>query len=589
MSEEELTKLGEYVLLEKLGHGGMATVYRGERTGEAGFRKTVAIKRMLPQYRRSGSLLERFAAEARTNARLDHPNLVSVADFGIEPEPYLVMEYVDGVTLAALLQRLVKKQHPLEIAAACFIGAEAAQGLDHAHRKRDESGNPLGIVHRDVSPQNILLSNEGAVKVSDFGLVKAADNVVQTGTGVAIGKLSYMAPEQANHQEVDARADVFSLGVVIWEMLAMRVLISPHDPARAAQKLQTCQFAPPSEYRPEVPPELDAIVMACLTKDPTARTPSAQALGMALRELLHELAPGYGRDPLARMLRWAFPERGWHVDEPYSPPKQPSVEERLSIPPAPAMRRAKPEGAQPGPHTQVNVPRADPMVTGPHRPLAEVAIPKQKRRTKWLWLGLGAAVLAALALFVLLGGLFLYSRYAAAEVQDGAAGGPRPTRLGSQTAPASDGPTGPGLMVRSARPGAQLYRGPRLLGALPLFLSESEMVPPLVVVATGYDAVSVDPSMLRTLLLNGESWAAIELPPSTHPVLAVWVSIDGEVWSGERPLGAAPAMFLVPPVSPYRYPELQVGRGLFSDRFDSVTIELSGCNSGTVCVRPGGT
>ncbi|HHH28109.1 MAG TPA: hypothetical protein ENK57_07160, partial [Polyangiaceae bacterium] len=134
MSEEELTKLGEYVLLEKLGHGGMATVYRGERTGEAGFRKTVAIKRMLPQYRRSGSLLERFAAEARTNARLDHPNLVSVADFGIEPEPYLVMEYVDGVTLAALLQRLVKKQHPLEIAAACFIGAEAAQGLDHAHR-----------------------------------------------------------------------------------------------------------------------------------------------------------------------------------------------------------------------------------------------------------------------------------------------------------------------------------------------------------------------------------------------------------------------------------------------------------------------
>ena len=254
--------LGPYRLLEKLGQGGMAMVYRAERTGEAGFKKTVAIKRMIPQYRRSGSLLERFAAEARTNARLDHPNLVAVVDFGIEPEPFLVMEMVEGVTLASLLSRLVKQAQPLELSAACFIAAEAAQGLDHAHRKRDEAGNPLGIVHRDVSPQNILLSNEGAVKVSAFGLVKAADNVVQTGSGVPIGKLCYMAPEQADHREVDARADVFSLGVVLWEMLAMRVLLPPNDPARATMMLQAGQFHPPSLYRPEVPPPPDAIGMA---------------------------------------------------------------------------------------------------------------------------------------------------------------------------------------------------------------------------------------------------------------------------------------------------------------------------------------
>ncbi|MCZ7684008.1 MAG: protein kinase [Sandaracinaceae bacterium] len=128
MSPQEPVRLGEYSLLEKLGQGGMAMVYRAERVGEAGFKKKVAIKRMLPAYRRDRSLLERFAAEARTNARLDHPNLVQVVDFGIDPEPYLVMEFVEGVTLAMLLQRLVEQRQPLEISAACFIGAEAAQG-----------------------------------------------------------------------------------------------------------------------------------------------------------------------------------------------------------------------------------------------------------------------------------------------------------------------------------------------------------------------------------------------------------------------------------------------------------------------------
>ena len=179
---------GPYRLLEKLGQGGMAVVYRGERVGEAGFRKKVAIKRILPQYRRDPSLLERFAAEARTNARLDHPNLLQVIDFGIEPEPYLVLEFVEGVSLSQIMQRLVTQKEKLELAAALFIAAEACAGLDHAHRKRGDDGSPLGIVHRDVSPQNILVSNEGAVKISDFGLVKAADNVLKTASGVSLGR-----------------------------------------------------------------------------------------------------------------------------------------------------------------------------------------------------------------------------------------------------------------------------------------------------------------------------------------------------------------------------------------------------------------
>ncbi len=354
VSPQEPVRLGEYHLLERLGQGGMAMVYRAERVGEAGFKKKVAIKRMLPGYRRDRSLLERFAAEARTNARLDHPNLVQVVDFGIEPEPYLVMELVDGVTLASLLTRLVEQRQRLEIAAACFIGAEAAQGLDYAHRRRDEQGNPLGIVHRDVSPQNVLLSNEGAVKVSDFGLVKAADNVVQTGSGVPIGKLSYMAPEQANHVPVDARADVFSLGIVVWEMLTMRTLMPPNDPATTTAMLQVCDFPPPSHFNPNVPPALDEVVMRCLAKEPERRTPSAQAFTMQLRAILHELAPGYGRDQLARLVTWVFPEKGWSIDEPHETAAQPSPAERMSMPQIPvseAMERASslpaPEPLQP--------------------------------------------------------------------------------------------------------------------------------------------------------------------------------------------------------------------------------------------------
>lgn len=331
------TELGAYRVLEKLGEGGMASVYRGERVADGGFRKMVALKRMLPQWRRHPALLERFAAEARTNARLDHPNLVHVVDFGVAPEPYLVMEFVEGVTLAALLHRLAQRGEKLEIAAACFIAAEAAQGLDYAHRKKDEEGRPLGIVHRDVSPQNVLLSNEGAVKVSDFGLVKAADNVVQTGSGVPIGKISYMAPEQAQEGKLDARADVFSLGVVTWEMLTMRPLLPPNDPKAASEALETCAFPSPSEVNGGVHRRLDALVMGYLRPDPGSRTPSAQAMSLELREVLHGIAPGYGREQLARLLSWAFPERGWSIDEPHETAKQPGEagpeEERVSAPP----------------------------------------------------------------------------------------------------------------------------------------------------------------------------------------------------------------------------------------------------------------
>jgi len=568
----------------------MAMVYRGERTGEAGFKKTVAIKRMLPQYRRSGSLLERFAAEARTNARLDHPNLVSVADFGIEPEPYLVMEFVDGVNLASLLQRLVKEQQPLEISAACFIGAEAAQGLDHAHRKRDESGNPLGIVHRDVSPQNVLLSSEGAVKVSDFGLVKAADNVVQTGSGVPIGKLSYMAPEQANHEEVDARADVFSLGIVLWEMLAMRVLVPPNDPARAALMMQACDFPPPSRYRPEVPPELDAVVMACLTKSPTERTPSAQAVGMTLREVLHSLAPGYGRDQLARLLGWIFPERGWQIDEPHAPPRQPSAEERLSIPPAPAVRASAPDPDR----THVDVKRADPVTTGPRAPIEAPiqlapmgAAPVTKSSSRVVWLAVGASIVAFVGIAVLAGLFFVYLSFVSKDEQSEIA--PMPEAPAQPLTPTQPGvllPSQTTLSLRADAPLAQLYRGPQPLGSLPLVLRNEDLRGALVVLAAGRDPTILDPSVLRAHV-RGDGSYMTRMIHSPRPRRAVFVSATGgsaEVWAGQHQLGSAPGLVLVSPTLMGGTPALLLIRNGRVFR----TLGTEGCDATTVCELQGG-
>ncbi len=579
--------LGPYRLLEKLGQGGMAMVYRAERTGEAGFKKTVAIKRMIPQYRRSGSLLERFAAEARTNARLDHPNLVAVVDFGIDPEPFLVMEFVEGVTLATMLSRLVKKGQPLEISAACFIATEAAQGLDHAHRKRDDQGNPLGIVHRDVSPQNILLSNEGAVKVSDFGLVKAADNVVQTGSGVPIGKISYMAPEQADHAQVDARADVFSLGIVLWEMLAMRVLLPPNDPAKAAMMLKTCEFPPPSKYRPEIPAELDAIVMSCLTRDPQARTPSAQALGMRLREVLHEVAPGYGRDQLARLLGWAFPERGWQIDEPHAPPKQPSAEERLSIPPAPAVRASQP-GATPKVVGAAHPPR-DPAITGRHPPVASaapVAVVAPRKSSSALWIVLGVVGLGGLALLAVLALVFVF---AVAKGNDADADTPPPVPVAPmQPAPGSAPGMQPeaGLTLECQTPGATLYRGAVLVGRLPMYLTASAVEPgPLVVLAPGHQPSLLDPTQLRQRMSRGRATTVIPLVPAAHPERAIMVQhprpAHARIEGTREILGPVPGLVLVPATPLGGSPAIEiVEAGLVMARYETMT-----CPPTTVCPR----
>jgi tRNA A-37 threonylcarbamoyl transferase component Bud32 len=561
----EPERLGNYVLLERLGAGGMAVVYRGERHGEAGFKKKVALKRILPQYRRDASLLERFAAEARTNARLDHPNLVQVLDFGIDPEPYLVLEFIDGVSLSQVMQRLLEKHEKLELAAALFIVSEAALGLDHAHRKRDEAGTPLGIVHRDVSPQNVLLSNEGAVKVSDFGLVKAADNVLKTASGVSIGKISYMAPEQAHGDPVDARADIFALGVTLWELLTLESLIPPDDPARAAQILKDGLFRRPSELRPDVPPEVDQVVMQCLALNPSERMPTMQQLSLELREIVHSAAAGYGREQLARLLVWLFPEKGWALSAPDRPAAQPTADERASIvpvtPATTAMQR-EPAVAPAPPPVEVALERT---LAASGRP-SSVAPPPPPAAPRWLVvvavLGVGSSLLLLVALAMVLGA-FSYVT----------------TQLRGET-----------FELGTLTPGVRVWQGPTEMGALPLTLTQDDLTgEPLTAIAPGYSPEVLRAERLLEFMRGPHPSYFFELDLEQVPDQMVYVRYDGQgiahLPSGED-LGPVPGVVRVETLPAHPTPTtLAIWDDMGHEAF---TLDLTRCEPETLCVLSAG-
>ncbi|MGH7272452.1 MAG: serine/threonine-protein kinase, partial [Polyangiaceae bacterium] len=228
---------GRYRLLERLGQGGMAEVYRAKSYGVEGFEKILVIKLILPEFARSPDFVAMFIHEAKLAVRLSHPNIVQVFDLGKAPsepsdggEPrdvyYMAMEHVHGLDLALVLAPSRRQEIPLPIPMGVFVAAEVAKGLDHAHRRRDEQMRPLGIVHRDVSPQNVLVSFEGEVKVTDFGIAKARGTLVSldgSATSEAPaelkGKFSYMSPEHVAGEPVDGRSDLFSLATVLYELV----------------------------------------------------------------------------------------------------------------------------------------------------------------------------------------------------------------------------------------------------------------------------------------------------------------------------------------------------------------------------------
>jgi serine/threonine protein kinase len=276
-------KLGPYELVAELGRGGMATLFLARRVGPAGFSRPVAIKIIHREHQNDRGFLEMFLDEARLSARVQHPNVVHVEELGEDAGiPYLVMEYVDGVTLVDVMRALHKSGRSMPIEIAVAIAAQIADGLHAAHESTDDHGRPLGLVHRDVSPHNILLSSRGYVKLIDFGIARARGRLTTTALGEVKGKTAYLTPEQIAGEPTDRRGDVFALGIVLWEMLAMQRLFYAQSEAATLMRVREARADSPRTHRPEISEALEHVVMVALARAPADRFQTAYAFRRAL-------------------------------------------------------------------------------------------------------------------------------------------------------------------------------------------------------------------------------------------------------------------------------------------------------------------
>lgn len=273
---------GKYYLLNKIALGGMAEIFRAKTLGAEGFEKELVIKRILPHFTEDEAFRSMFIDEARLAARLQHANIVQVFDFDLQDNMYYIaMEYVEGKDLKKIQDTARKAERKLSPGQVVWIIAEASKGLDYAHKYKHRS-EPMHIVHRDVSPHNIMVSFNGEVKIMDFGIAKAEARYTKTRAGTVKGKCAYMSPEQAKGVDLDGRSDMFSLGVVAWELLTGKRLFAGETDFETLSNVLKCEVVAPSTLNPDVPPDLDEIVIKALAKEPEDRYPHCGALHEAL-------------------------------------------------------------------------------------------------------------------------------------------------------------------------------------------------------------------------------------------------------------------------------------------------------------------
>ena len=300
-------RFGPYQLLDRVAIGGMAEVFKAKRTGVEGFEKIVALKRILPHLSDNKEFLDMFVDEAKMVAGLAHPSIVQIFDLGrIEKSYYIAMEYVHGHDLRTIMKRAREKGLRMPLDLSLRVVSQVCAALEYAHRKKDERGRPMEIVHRDVSPQNILISFEGEVKLVDFGIAKAATKASNTERGALRGKLLYMSPEQAWGRAIDRRSDVFSLGIVLYEMVTeTKPFVGAGTEMTILELVRQSVITPAREVNPRVPETLDRVIMKALAREPGERYQDAGQMQRGLERFLRERPPVTARD-LARFLELIF-------------------------------------------------------------------------------------------------------------------------------------------------------------------------------------------------------------------------------------------------------------------------------------------
>lgn len=301
-------RFGKYLLLDHISVGGMAEVFKARLFGVEGFARFVAIKRILPHLAEDERFVEMFIDEAKTSVLLSHANIAQVIELGRDGDAHFIaMEYVPGRDLLALYKRARQRQVPIPVHQVAYIGHQVAEGLDYAHRKRSPDGQHLAIVHRDISPQNVLVSYDGAVKLIDFGIAKARRQDYQKNKAGALrGKFAYMSPELIEGKNIDARSDIFALGIVLWELLTSETLFHGDNEFVTMERVRQAVAVPPSHRNPAVPRDLDQIVLTALARDRHQRYQTAAEMSEDIGRFLHAHGYSANRKTLSAWMRTEF-------------------------------------------------------------------------------------------------------------------------------------------------------------------------------------------------------------------------------------------------------------------------------------------
>jgi serine/threonine protein kinase len=324
--------LGPYELLQRIATGGMAEVYLARRAGPHGFQKVVAVKRILPQLAQDTDFVAMFVDEARVCARLAHPNIVQVFDFGEhDGELYMAMEYVDGTTAARLVRAAASRGEEVPLDAALYIALGVLRGLDYAHNARDDEGKPLDLVHRDVSPGNVLIDRSGAVKLTDFGIARAAEIERRTDAGQLKGKLGYMSPEQVVGRELDARSDLFTVGIALAELVMLRPLFSGPSEIDVLMRIRDADLGVLDRAGSRVPDDVRAVLFRALARDRALRYPSAAAFAEGIEEILRRRRLQVGPAKLAAWVERLGLVTSTETEEPQS---ETSIRQTANLGPA---------------------------------------------------------------------------------------------------------------------------------------------------------------------------------------------------------------------------------------------------------------
>lgn len=317
-------KFGRYTIIKKIAQGGMAEIFLARQESMEGFALQIVLKKILPHLSSNAEFVRMLIDEAKIAAMLNHPNIVQIYDLGqVEGHYYIAMEYVHGQDLRHFLQWYKKRESKMPWLAACRIISQACDGMNHAHRLKNSRGEMLNLVHRDLSPQNILIGEQGEVKIIDFGIAKAHGKLSETQAGRIKGKYSYMSPEQVSGKPIDSRSDIFSLGIVFWEMVTGRYLFTSDSPLATAKAVAEMAIPPIREIDPELPAEIERIIARALTRDPDSRYQQTMEMRTEIEDFLKESGQTITRADLLKI----FQESGaFDLSEPESTePEGPSL------------------------------------------------------------------------------------------------------------------------------------------------------------------------------------------------------------------------------------------------------------------------